>query len=208
MPILKDEYTVVEDIKDIAITDAETVRGHTIEFSVSSLDGIPEEVGTFTIRIHPEWAPLGAERFEDLVEQSFWDECRFFRVIDKFIAQFGINGNPITQAKWRSKSLKDDKVNMTNKRGTVTFAKSGPNTRTTQMFINIGKKNGFLDDQGFSPIGEVIDGMDVVDRLYSDYGEGSPSGNGPNQSKIQQHGNEYLNENFPKLSYISKAVFK
>lgn len=142
------------------------------------------------------------------MEQSFYDECRFFRVLPGFIAQFGINGNPSVQSKWRSSSIPDDPVKVTNSRGTVVFATAGPNTRTTQIFVNTRDQgNAFLDRQGFSPFGQVIEGMDVVDRFYAGYGEGQPNGKGPNQGLIQAKGNEYLMAQYPKLSYISKVKF-
>ncbi len=181
--------------------------GRLIEFTVSNLDGEEGKTGSFTIQTHPEWAPMGAERFETLARNSFFDECRSFRVLPGFVAQFGINGNPDVQAKWRSQNLRDDPVKVSNKRGTVVFATAGPNTRTTQIFINLNDRNSFLDKQGFSPIGEVISGMDIVDRFYAGYGEGAPSGKGPNQGLIQAKGNAYL-ESYPKLSYFSKVLLK
>ena len=175
----------------------EKSEGRLIQFSISNLDGGKE--GTILIQTRPSWAPLGVQRFEELTNESFWDDCHFFRVVPKFIVQFGINGDPSVQRKWRDKPIKDDPVNHSNERGTVTFATSGPNTRTTQMFINTGKRNSFLDQQGFSPIGEVVKGMEFVDKIYAGYGEK------PNQGKIQQKGNEYLDWDFPHLSYIVKA---
>jgi peptidyl-prolyl cis-trans isomerase A (cyclophilin A) len=124
------------------------------------------------------------------------------------VAQFGINGNPEVQAKWRNSKIKDDPVVVSNLRATVVFATAGPGTRTSQIFINTRKQgNEFLDKQGFSPIGEVIDGMEYVDRFYAGYGEGAPSGKGPSQALIQAKGNEYLESSFPKLSYITKGSF-
>ena len=147
-------------------------EGRLIKFEVENLDG--GDSGTFTVRTRPDWAPKGVQRFEALTENKFWDGCRVFRVLPGFIAQFGINGDPQVQSKWRSSSLSDDPVKVTNSRGTVVFATAGPNTRTTQLFINTNPKgNGFLDKQGFSPIGEVVEGMDVVDKLYAGYGEGA-----------------------------------
>ena len=185
--------------RDVAATSDEgnISEGNLIEFTIGNLDG--GEEGTILIQTRPSWAPLGVQRFEELTTDSFWDDCRFFRVVPKFIVQFGINGNPSVQRKWRSKSIRDDAVNHSNDRGTVTFATSGPNTRTSQMFINTGKRNAFLDQQGFSPIGEVVKGMEFVDRIYAGYGEK------PNQGKIQQKGNEYLESEFPHLSYIVTA---
>jgi peptidyl-prolyl cis-trans isomerase A (cyclophilin A) len=143
-----------------------------------------------------------------LTKESFWDGCRFFRVLPGFVSQFGINGDPSVQAKWRSSSIPDDPVKVSNTRGTVVFATAGPNTRTSQIFINTREQgNGFLDKQGFSPFGEVVEGMDIVDRFYSGYGEGAPSGKGPSQAFIQAKGNSYLEASFPKLTYISKGSF-
>lgn len=137
---------------------------------------------------------------------GFYDDCRFFRVLPGFIAQFGINGDPYVMSKWRSSSIPDDPVKVTNSRGTVVFATAGPNTRTTQIFINTRNQgNAFLDKQGFSPFGEVLEGMDIVDKLYAGYGEGAPGGKGPNQALIQKKGNSYLTEGYPSLSYISKV---
>ena len=182
--------------------------GRLIEFTVNNLDGEEGKTGSFTIQTHPAWAPVGSERFEALAENSFFEGCRVFRVLPGFVAQFGINGNPEVQAKWRSQNLRDDQVKVSNKRGTVVFATAGPNTRTTQLFINLGDRNSFLDNQGFSPFGEVVSGMDVVERFYAGYGEGAPSGKGPNQGLIQAKGNSYLESSYPKLSYFSKVQFK
>ena len=146
---------------------------------------------------------------QQLTSAGFWDGCRIFRVIPGFIVQFGINGDPSVQSQWRGQNLKDDPVKVTNSRGTVVFATAGPNSRTTQLFINTrAQGNTFLDNQGFSPIGKVIEGMDVVDKMYAGYGEGAPAGKGPNQGKIQLQGNAYLTQSFPKLSYFSKATFE
>jgi len=160
--------------------------------------------GEFVVKVHPGWAPLGAARFKELCEASFFEGCRFFRVLPGFVSQFGINGDPDVMSKWRSRSLKDDPVKVSNKRGTLVFATGGPNSRTTQLFINTND-NAFLDRSGFSPIGEVTQGMDVVDKFYSGYGEGAPSGKGPNQMLLQKNGNDYLSASFPKLSYIKSV---
>jgi peptidyl-prolyl cis-trans isomerase A (cyclophilin A) len=163
--------------------------------------------GTFVIEVHRDWAPNGADRFYNLVKYGFFDDARFFRVIDGFMVQFGINGNPKIAAAWQDANIKDDPVKQSNTRGMVTFATAGPNTRTTQVFVNFGDNAG-LDGQGFSPFGKVISGMDVVDSLYSGYGEGAPKGHGPNQGIVQSLGNAYLEKAFPKLDYIKKATIE
>src|SRR4051812_36221301 len=124
--------------------------------------------GTFVITVHRDWAPLGADRFYNLVNGGFYDDCRFFRVLDGFMAQIGINGNPAIQSAWRDARIQDDPVKQSNKKGFASFATAGPGTRTTQFFINYGD-NANLDKSGFSPFGEVTTGMDVVEKLYSGY---------------------------------------
>jgi peptidyl-prolyl cis-trans isomerase A (cyclophilin A) len=161
--------------------------------------------GRIVIEVNREWAPVGADRFYNLVKNGFYDGVRFFRVIDGFMAQFGIHGNPTVQAAWRNANLKDDPVRQSNRRGFVTFATAGPNTRTTQLFINYRDNSG-LDKQGFAAFGEVVTGMDVVDKLYNGYGEGAPSGKGPNQGRLQAEGNAYLEKEFPRLDYIKSAT--
>jgi len=162
--------------------------------------------GEVIVEVHRDWSPNGADRFHKLVNSGFYDGCRFFRVLDGFMAQVGINGDPDVQKKWRDNNIKDDEVKQSNKKGYVTYAKSGaPNSRSTQIFFNY-KDNSFLDNQGFSPFGKVIKGMDVLEKLYKEYGEGAPQGNGPSQQRIQFEGNKYLNENFPKLDYIKRAT--
>ncbi|MGA7973587.1 MAG: peptidylprolyl isomerase [Pseudolabrys sp.] len=161
--------------------------------------------GTFVIEVHRAWAPRGADRFYNLVKNGFYDNDRFFRVLSGFMAQFGINGDPALSAKWRQANITDDPVKMSNTRGTISFATAGPNTRTTQVFINFGN-NASLDHMGFAPFGKVISGMKVVDSLYAGYGEGAPQGNGPDQGKIQTEGNRYLKANFKRLDYIKKAT--
>ena len=161
--------------------------------------------GLIVFTVHRDWAPNGADRFYNLVKNGFYDDVRFFRVIDGFMAQFGIHGNPAISSAWRGANIKDDPVKQSNKRGFLTFATAGPNTRTTQLFINFGDNNG-LDKQGFAPIGEVTKGMDVVDKLYNGYGEGAPRGKGPDQGRTQGEGNAYLSKDFPKLDYIKTAT--
>jgi peptidyl-prolyl cis-trans isomerase A (cyclophilin A) len=161
--------------------------------------------GVFVIDVRREWAPVGADRFYNLVKNGFYDENRFFRVISGFMVQFGINGNPQVSTPWRNAQIKDDPVKQSNKRGFITFATSGPNSRTTQVFINFGE-NARLDGMGFASFGQVSSGMNVVDQLYSDYGEGAPSGRGPNQGRMQGEGNAYLTKDFPNLDFVRKAT--
>jgi peptidyl-prolyl cis-trans isomerase A (cyclophilin A) len=161
--------------------------------------------GVFVIDVRREWAPVGADRFYNLVKNGFYDENRFFRVISGFMVQFGINGNPQVSTPWRNAQIKDDPVKQSNKRGFITFATSGPNSRTTQVFINFGD-NSRLDGMGFASFGQVSSGMNVVDQLYADYGEGAPSGRGPNQGRIQGEGNAYLTRDFPNLDFVRKAT--
>ena len=161
--------------------------------------------GVFVIDVRREWAPIGADRFYNLVKNGFYDENRFFRVISGFMVQFGINGNPQVSTPWRNAQIKDDPVKQSNKRGFITFATSGPNSRTTQVFINFGD-NSRLDGSGFASFGQVSSGMNVVDQLYADYGEGAPQGRGPNQGRMQSEGNAYLTKDFPNLDFVRKAT--
>ncbi len=161
--------------------------------------------GPFVIEVHRDWAPIGADRFYNLVKNGFYDNDRFFRVISGFMVQFGINGDPKISAVWRNADIKDDPVRQSNSRGMITFATAGPNTRTTQVFINFAD-NAALDRMGFAPFGRVVSGINVVDALYSGYGEGAPQGNGPNQQRVQSQGNAYLTQDFAKLDYIKKAT--
>jgi len=161
--------------------------------------------GAFVLEVHRDWAPNGADRFYNLVKNGFYDNARFFRVITGFMVQFGLNGDPKISAVWENANIPDDPVRQSNQRGYITFATAGPNTRTTQVFINFAD-NRTLDRQGFSPFGRVISGMNVVDALYAGYGEGAPQGLGPSQGLIQRQGNAYLTKNFPKLDYVKKAT--
>ena len=157
--------------------------------------------GDVTIEVIRDWAPRGADRFYTLVKDGFYDGAEFFRVIrspEPFMAQFGINGDPKVTEKWANSNLQDDPVTQHNTRGMVSFATAGPNTRTTQLFINYGD-NSRLDATGFSPFGRVTSGMEVVDQFYADYGED------PDQSRIESEGNTYLKKEFPKLDYIKTA---
>lgn len=163
--------------------------------------------GDVILEVHPEWAPLGAAQFKEAVKDGVYDEARFFRVLDGFMAQFGVPGDPTKAAKWREKTIKDDPVKQSNTRGMVTYAKSQlPNSRTTQLFINFENNSRSLDGQGFAPFAKVVGGMENVDKLYKEYGEGAPQGRGPDQGAVQSQGNKYLNEKFPKLDYIKKAT--
>ena len=155
--------------------------------------------GDFTVQVTRKWAPLGADRFHEAVTGGFYDGCRFFRVVPNFIVQFGINGDPKVQRRWRRANLRDDRpTGHSNKKGTITFATAGPNTRTTQLFINF-KDNGFLDNMGFTPFGEVVEGMESVGKVNAEYGER------PNQGAIQGEGNAYLKSEFPRMDYIKTA---
>jgi peptidyl-prolyl cis-trans isomerase A (cyclophilin A) len=161
--------------------------------------------GSFTVEVTRSLAPNGADRFFNLVRAGYFTDVEFFRVISGFMCQFGIHGNPKVSAAWRESRIPDDPVKGSNTRGTITFATAGPNTRTTQLFINL-VDNARLDGMGFSPFGKVIEGMDVVDQLYSGYGEGAPRGAGPDQGRAHQEGNAYLKKEYPKMDYIKSAA--
>ncbi len=160
--------------------------------------------GNIMVRVTRAWAPRGADRFYNLVEHHFFDGSAFFRVLAGFVAQFGLSSSPRISAAWARATIPDDPVLKSNLRGTLSFATAGPNTRTTQLFINLGN-NTRLDAMGFAPFGEVVEGMNVVDELYSAYGDGPPSGDGPNQSLISREGNTYLERDFPHLDRILTA---
>jgi peptidyl-prolyl cis-trans isomerase A (cyclophilin A) len=155
--------------------------------------------GRFVVDVHREWAPIGADRFYNLVKNGFFDEVRFFRVIPGQLAQFGMHGDPAVQDAWRDAVVKDDPVRHGNIRGSVSFASRGPNTRTTQLFINV-RDNSAYDRLGFAPFAEVVTGIEVVDSLYSGYEER------PDQGRIDAEGNAYLVREFPGLDYIKKAT--
>ena len=158
--------------------------------------------GVFVVEVHADWAPRGADRFYNLVKNGYYDGCRFFRVVPGFMVQFGINGDPAIQRNWTDATITDERVTQGNTRGFVTFAKSSePNSRTTQLFINF-TDNSRLNRQGFAPFGKVTMGMEVVDKIYSGYGEK------PDQERIEKEGNTYLTKNFPKLDYIKKATIE
>lgn len=161
--------------------------------------------GTFTIDVHREWAPIGVDRLYHLVRAGFFDDSRFSRVVPNFIVQFGIPGDPRITTEWKDRQLRDDPVRHANVRGTIAYAMTGPNTRTHQLFISL-VDNTRLDAQGFSPLGEVVDGMDVVDRIYSGYGETSGGGmRAGKQQEVLSQGNAWLDANFPKLDRLIRA---
>ena len=163
--------------------------------------------GELVIEVQRELAPNGADRFYNLVKNGWYDDTAFFRVVEGFMVQFGINGNPALNTVWREARIPDDPVREKNTRGMITFATSGPSSRTTQVFINL-VDNLNLDPMGFAPFGKVVSGMETVDKLYKGYGEGAPRGAGPNQMLIQTKGNEYLMAEFPKLDYTQKATLE
>ncbi|MCZ6805477.1 MAG: peptidylprolyl isomerase [Deltaproteobacteria bacterium] len=189
-PSEEEEATEVTDTKSAQAPDQYTVELDTTK-------------GPILIEVHHDWSPHGAERFYELVQNGYYSDVAFFRVIDGFMAQAGINGDPALNAKWRENRIPDDPVKESNTRGTLSFATSGPNSRTTQFFINL-VGNSRLDGMGFSPFGKLKD-MTVVDALYAGYGEGAPRGRGPSQALLQSQGNTYLKENFPNLDYIKSA---
>ena len=162
--------------------------------------------GPFTVEVVRAWAPHGADRFYNLVRAGFYDGCAFFRVIDGFVAQVGIHPDPEVTAAWKDATIPDDPQVEDNTRGTVTFAKSGaPDSRTTQIFVNYGDNTRLRSYGGFAPFGRVVEGMEVVDALYSGYGEGAPRGRGPSQGRLTREGASYLEEQFPKLDRIVSA---
>ena len=162
-------------------------------------------VGDFVVEVERDWAPNGADRFYNLVKNGFFDGARFFRAIKGFMVQFGIHGNPGVSAVWKEASFQDDPVKQSNKPGYLSFATRGPNTRTTQVFINFAD-NTQLDGMGFAPFGKVsAKGMTVVNKINTEYGEGAPGGRGPDQMQVQTQGNAYLQQAFPKLSYVKTA---
>jgi peptidyl-prolyl cis-trans isomerase A (cyclophilin A) len=154
--------------------------------------------GNFILQVHRDWAPLGADRFYNLVRRGFFTNASFFRVVPGFVVQFGLNADPAINKVWEEAKFQDDPVKQSNKRGTIVFATAGANTRTTQLFINFAD-NARLDGMGFAPFGEVIEGMDVVDKIYAGYGEQ------PRQDLITSQGDAYISKNFPKIDKIKLA---
>jgi peptidyl-prolyl cis-trans isomerase A (cyclophilin A) len=155
--------------------------------------------GDFVVEVHRDWAPIGADRFYNLVKNGFFTNAAFFRVVPGFMVQFGLAANPAVNKAWANANLKDDPVKQSNTRGMVTFAKTSlPNSRSTQLYINFGN-NAALDPQGFAPFGTVTEGMDMVDKIYSGYGER------PEQDKITEEGDAYITKNFPMIDKIKAA---
>ncbi len=161
--------------------------------------------GDFVVEVTRDWAPNGADRFYNLVKIGYYSDAALFRVIKGFMCQFGIHGDPAVAAKWREAQIDDDPVKGTNSKGMVTFATAGPNTRTTQLFINYAD-NARLDGMGFAPFGKVVSGMDVVDAINGEYGEGAPRGRGPHQGRLQSEGTKYLKKEFPNMDYIKRVT--
>jgi len=155
--------------------------------------------GDFTITVDRNLAPIGADRFYNLVNNGFYDGQRFFRVVPNFVVQWGMHGDPEIIAQWQGARIMDDPVTASNVRGSICFATAGPNTRTTQLFINLGDNSANLDRQGFAVFGEVTEGMQAVDSINSEYGQQ------PQQGQVGARGNEYLEKEFPNLDYIKKA---
>lgn len=161
--------------------------------------------GDFVIEVTREWSPNGADRFYNLVKNGFYDDTAFFRCIKGFMVQFGINGDPEVNRAWQTATIKDDPVKGTNTKGMITFAKTGaPDSRTSQVFINF-ENNARLDKMGFSPFGKIVEGMEVVESLNGEYGEGAPQGRGPEQGRCQGEGNAYLKKEFPNLDWVKTA---
>lgn len=157
--------------------------------------------GPFVIEVHRAWAPRGADRFYYLAHHGFYNGAAFFRVVPHFVVQWGLSPDPRISAAWKKANIADDPVLRSNTRGMVTYAMGGPNTRTTQVYINY-RDNSRLDKLGFAPFGEVVSGMDVVDSLYGGYGDGAPRGHGPSQGRISREGASYLLKEFPQLDRI------
>ena len=156
--------------------------------------------GNFVVEVHRDWAPVGVRRFEELVKAGFYNENRFFRVLSGFVAQFGLSGDPALNAEWRERQIVDDPVVKSNLKGYLTFATSGKNSRTTQLFINLVDNTQKLDHLGFAPFGVVIEGMDVVEKINPEYEQSAIQG------MIQDMGNEYLKKGFPRMDYIKTAT--
>jgi peptidyl-prolyl cis-trans isomerase A (cyclophilin A) len=163
--------------------------------------------GPFVVEVNRAWAPLGADRFYNLVKNGFYTDSSFFRVIPNAVAQFGISANPQLSMVWTEAKIPDDPVTQSNERGTLAFANFGKDTRTTQVFINL-QDNTQLDKKRFPPFGKVVEGMRVVDKLYSGYGDEPPGGRGPSQTRIINEGKAFLDQEFPRLDSIKGATLE
>jgi len=161
--------------------------------------------GDVIIEVYREWAPRGADQFHYLVQNRFYDGASFYRVVRNFVAQFGINPDPKIQNLYGQMTIRDDEVHQSNKKGFVSFAQAGPDSRTTQVFINLDD-NESLDEQGFAPFGQVVEGMENVERLWNSYGEMAPRGSGPDPTAIEREGGAYLSREFPRLDTIIQAA--
>ena len=164
-------------------------------------------VGALVVQVNRAWSPNGADRFYNLVKNGYYDDTRFYRVVEGFMAQFGLKGTPRIDQAWRDVTFPDDPFTQSNKRGTITFAHAGPNTRTTQVFFNF-KDNTHLDASGFTPFGEVVEGLGIMDKIYAGYGELPPAGKGPDYSKAWVQGNAYLDTNFPEMTKVLSATLE
>jgi peptidyl-prolyl cis-trans isomerase A (cyclophilin A) len=185
---------------DSAGLDAPAPESYTVVMTTSE--------GDVTIRVTRQWSPRAADRFHWFASNGFFEGQRFFRVVDDFVVQWGLIGIPALDQEWQGRSFPDDLASVPNRRGTIVFARTGaPDSRANQLFINL-VDNVMLDAMGFAPFGEVIEGMDVIDRLYAGYGEGAPMGSGPDQMRLVREGNRYLDENFPQLDSIVRTVVR
>ena len=196
------------------VDDADLPANRALYFPDQLVETAPESFqarfettkGDFVIEVTRSQAPNGADRLYNLVKNGYYDGVRFYRVIEGFMAQFGMHGEPQVQVRWSNAPIRDDRVAASNVRGAVTFAMAGPNSRTTQLFINL-VDNVLLDIDGFAPVGTVIEGMDIVDQIHSGYGElADRGGDGPISQNIAARGNTYLEESFPEMDYIVTAT--
>jgi peptidyl-prolyl cis-trans isomerase A (cyclophilin A) len=195
-------FTAAEDLNPALLDPSKATEKAPRHFKVN----LQTTSGDIVIQVNRDWAPNGVDRFYNLVKIGYYDDTAFFRVIEDFMAQVGMHADPRVTNAWFKAPIEDDKIATSNVRGTVSFAmRTTRNSRTTQFFINF-VDNSFLDKSGFAPIGKVVEGMDVADSLYSKYGEGAPSGNGPSQGGILKEGNAYLKKEFPRLDYINTAT--
>ncbi|MCA9010889.1 MAG: peptidylprolyl isomerase [Planctomycetaceae bacterium] len=193
-PIEDSDGTESEEEEELGSDEVDETVPQTGTFTVR----VESSAGDYTIEVHRDWAPRGAERFYQLVKAGYYDECRYFRVVPDFMVQFGMHGNPETHRQW-DRNIRDDAVKQSNKRGFVTFATSGKHSRTTQIFINYSD-NSRLDSMGFAPFGKVTEGMEHVDSINPKHGES------PAQRSIEDRGNAYLQQNFPDLDFVKKMT--